>query len=203
MLFPELRFILLLGSALVLVSPMRCVAQPTQPAPELWKSPISDTLNVRFVENHIIINRPALSVFDWVTTWGNLPKWLPVAGGVEMKQGTLNAPAELGDVMLEIVNPATTSGINKQYTVVARIGGSLWVVAGQDIIDGKPNETVQYVTTYAVTPVGANSSIFTRVFQTIWPGSNDLPRRPVEDAAIIQRGLERLKVTVEAATPPG
>ncbi len=201
--FPNLRLVLLFGGALVLVCPLRCVAQPAQPALELWRSPISDTLNARFVENHITINRPAPSVFDWVTTWGNLPKWLPVTYGVEMTRGTLNAPSKLGDVMVEIVNPATTSGINKQYTVVARIGGSLWVVAGQDIVDGKPNELVQYVATYAVTPVGADSCIFTRVFQTIWPKSNNLPRRPVEDAAIIQRGLESLKVTVEAAIPPG
>ena len=39
----------------------------------LYLSPIPDTMNLRFVENHIIIERPVRAVYDWVTTWSNLP----------------------------------------------------------------------------------------------------------------------------------
>ncbi|WP_409492838.1 hypothetical protein [Amycolatopsis sp. cmx-11-12] len=40
---------------------------------ELYVPQISDNLNIRFVENRIVLNRPAQEVYDWVTTWSNLP----------------------------------------------------------------------------------------------------------------------------------
>jgi hypothetical protein len=49
---------------------MRRRYQPTSEQ-KLYKSPISDAMNVRFAENHIIIERQVRSVYDWVTTWSN------------------------------------------------------------------------------------------------------------------------------------
>ena len=114
----------------------------------LYASPIPDSMNVRFIENHVSIDRPAQAVFDWVTTWGNLPKWLPVTYGVKTIRGAIDAPMKLGDVLVEVVNPANTTGVDKLYTVVARLDGSLVTLAGQDIVDGKPSDRIQYVATY-------------------------------------------------------
>lgn len=33
----------------------------------LYVSPIPDAMNVRFVENHIMIDRPVHTVYDWIT----------------------------------------------------------------------------------------------------------------------------------------
>ncbi|TDV39258.1 polyketide cyclase/dehydrase/lipid transport protein [Paraburkholderia caballeronis] len=190
-----------LSFALVCAFP-RAAALAQSVSSRPYHSPIPDSMNVRFVENRIVIQRPARAVFDWVTTWGNLPRWLPVAHGVAVVRGKLDAPSQLGDVLIENVNPANTSGISKQYTVVAQIDGFLWTVAGQDVVNGKPGDRIQYVATFAVTPIGPDSCLFTRLFQTVRPDEvNPVERRAVDDPEIIQKGLVRLKSAVESAIP--
>jgi hypothetical protein len=179
-----------------------CGLALADPGAPLYKSPISDAMNVRFVENHIVVDRPAKDVFDWVTTWGNLHRWLPVAQEVEALKGPLDKPSQLGDVLVELVDPARTNGVSKQYTVVAHVDGLLWTVAGQDLVDGKPNPRVQYVATFLVTPLQDGRSLFVRQFQLVRPDiSNPAERRPVDDPEVIQRGLVNLKRAVEAALP--
>lgn len=85
----------------------------------LYESPIGESSNVRYVENRIIINAPHNAVFDFVTTWSNLPKWLPVAKSVSVRKGNPNGPAGLGDELYEAVNPSPSwPAHSKIYTVV-------------------------------------------------------------------------------------
>jgi hypothetical protein len=63
----------------------------------LYVSPIPEAMNVRFVENHITIDRSVHAVYDWVATWSNLLKWLPVARAVEVLKGRGDSPPLLGD----------------------------------------------------------------------------------------------------------
>ena len=46
-----------------------------QTAPPAFVSAIGDNTNVVFVENHIVIDRPASEIFDFVSTPGNIYKW--------------------------------------------------------------------------------------------------------------------------------
>jgi hypothetical protein len=46
-----------------------------QTAPAAFVSAIGDNINVVFVENHIVIDRPASEIFDFVSTPGNVYKW--------------------------------------------------------------------------------------------------------------------------------
>jgi Polyketide cyclase / dehydrase and lipid transport len=178
----------------------------------LYKSPLPDTMNVRFVENHIGIDRPAKAVFDWVTTWGNLPKWLPVASGVKrVSGGPIEKPSHLGDVFIAVVPPkvAAAAGFKAeefelQYTVVEWVDGFLWTVAGQEMNDGKPSDKIVSDATFGVQPRPDGSCVFSRLFQTIRPNvTNPAARRAVEDPATIQKGLEVLKEAIEREVPKG
>ena len=164
----------------------------------MYRSPISDRMNVRFTENHITIDRAAQEVFDWVTTWGNVPKWLPVATSVSATRGNVETPSKLGDVVLEKIDPTKTDGIDKQYTVVAQVDGLLQTVAGGDSIGGRPSDRVQYISTFAVKPIDQRSCVLTRIFQAIRIDTvNPVERGAVEDPAVIQKGLEQLKKAIE------
>src|SRR5271167_3893178 len=54
-------------------------AASPQTAPPAFVSAIGDNTNVVFVENHIVIDRPANEIFDFVSTPGNVYKWLTKA----------------------------------------------------------------------------------------------------------------------------
>lgn len=102
---------------------------PLQLVQQMYRSPIPETSNVHYVENHIAIGVPHTVVFEYVTTWANLPKWLPVAKHVYVRKGELNALAKLGDVLREGVHheegvSAVTTRADKIYTVVLKVAGS-------------------------------------------------------------------------------
>ncbi len=163
-----------------------------------YRSPISDSLNVRFTENHITIDRAAPEVFNWVTTWSNVPKWLPVATSVSVTVGDVGKPSKLGDVVIEKIDPNKTDGIDKQYTVVAQVDGLLQTVAGGDVINGQACGRSQYVATFAVKPIDERSCILTRIFQAIRVDAvNPSAREAVEDPEVIQKGLEHSKGVLE------
>jgi hypothetical protein len=35
---------------------------------------LGDSLNIHFVENRLVLDRPHTAAFDWITTWSTLPK---------------------------------------------------------------------------------------------------------------------------------
>jgi hypothetical protein len=162
----------------------------------LYVSPISDAMNVRFVENHITIDRPVQAVYDWVTTWSNLCKWLPVARAVEVLKGQPNSPALLGDELFEHLNVHVPP---KHYTGVARIPGTLWTVAGQDAPDGTPDGRLSWVATFVTQARGFARTLFCRQFQSIRrEGDGSIERHAVENPRIIQSSLESLKHKIES-----
>ncbi|MFJ7949701.1 SRPBCC family protein [Streptomyces sp. NPDC096354] len=164
----------------------------------LYASPVSDALNVRFVENNIAIDRPAAVVYDWVTTWSNLPKWLPVADRVEVRRGADNIPAALGD---ELFVQIKSGPVPKIYTVVTRLPGKMWTVAAQNVVGGEREPRISWVAMFTTFDLGNGATLFSRLFQSIRSDDNSTERGAVEDPAVIQAGLELLKERIEAETP--
>ena len=64
-------FLPLLGFGVIAAA----TAASAQTAPPAFVSAIGDNTNVVFVENHIVIDRPANEIFDFVSTPGNVYKW--------------------------------------------------------------------------------------------------------------------------------
>lgn len=174
---------------------------PLQRAQHMYQSPIPETSNVRYVENHILIDAPHTVVFDYVTTWEHLPNWLPVAKNVYVRKGDPTAPAKLGDVLCEGVHheegfsaPATRA--DKIYTVVLRVPNVVWGVAG---IDDVGDPWIGKTATFITTPCADGRTLFCRVFQQIRKGGdNSEDRHPVLQPEVIQKGLERLRDLIEA-----
>ncbi|GAA1033771.1 MULTISPECIES: SRPBCC family protein [Amycolatopsis] len=163
----------------------------------LYVRQIPDNLNIRFVENRIVVKRPAQEVYDWVTTWSNLPKWLPMASGTEVRRGTPDVPAELGDVLLENIVPDLNEK-PKLYTVVARVPGKLWTVVGRDVLeDGTPAPSMHAIATFTTFDLGDGTTLFCRLFERLIPPTEPAGPHPVEDPARIQPGLELLKAHIE------
>ncbi|MEZ0113896.1 hypothetical protein ABH920_007930 [Catenulispora sp. EB89] len=171
---------------------------------DLYVPQIPDNLNIRFVENRIVVKRPAQVVYDWVTTWANLPKWLPMASGTEVLRGTAGAPAELGDELLEHIFPELNEK-PKLYTVVARVPGKLWTVVGRDVLDdGTPAARMHAIATFTTFDLGDGTTLFCRLFERLVPPTEPAGPHPVEDPARIQPGLEALKAHIEGtAVQPG
>lgn len=170
-------------------------------ASTLYRSPIPETSNVRYVENRIIINAPHQVVYDYATTWTNLPNWLPVAKTVYVQEGDHNSPAKLGDVLGEAVHQETdfvaaATKADKIYTVVVRVPGLLWTIAGvDDVGDPWVGKTVTFVTA----SLSDGTTLFTRVFQQVRKEGDDAAaRHPVLQPQVMQKGLERLKELVES-----
>ncbi|WP_158894187.1 SRPBCC family protein [Amycolatopsis anabasis] len=164
---------------------------------ELYVPQIPDNLNIRFVENRIVINRPVQDVYDWVTTWSNLPKWLPMALGTEVQRGKEDAPAELGDVLLETIQPELKEK-PKLYTVVARVPGKLWTVVGRDVLDdGSLAPAMHAIATFTTFDLGDGTTLFCRLFERLIPDTEPPGPHPVEDPARIQPGLELIKAHLE------
>jgi uncharacterized protein YndB with AHSA1/START domain len=164
---------------------------------DLYVSPISYDLNIRFIENRVIVKRPAQVVYDWVTTWSNLPKWLPMASGTEVRRGTEGVPAELGDVLLENIRPELNEK-PKLYTVVARVPGKLWTVVGRDVLDnGELAPKMHAIATFTTFDLGDGTTLFCRLFERLVPDTEPAGPHPVEDPTRIQPGLELLKAHIE------
>jgi hypothetical protein len=156
-------------------------------------------MNVRFIENHIVIERPVKAVYDWVTTWSNLPKWLPVAQRVEVLKGRHEAPALLGDELFEQANVDTPP---KHYTVVARVPGCLWTVAGQDAPGGTPDGRISWVATFITQALADGRTLFCRQFQNVRrQGDVSIERHVVENPHSIQSCLESIKDAIETEVP--
>lgn len=173
---------------------------PLQQVQPVYRSPIPETSNVRYVENRIVIDAPQAVVFEYATTWANLPKWLPVAKSVYVRKGDPTAPAQLGDVLCEGVHheegfSAAATRADKIYTVVLLVPNVLWGVAGVDDV-GDP--WVGKTATFITTPCEDGRTLFCRVFQQIRKeGDNSEDRHPVLQPEVIQKGLERLKDLIE------
>jgi uncharacterized protein YndB with AHSA1/START domain len=166
-------------------------------ATELYERQIPDNLNIRFVENRIVINRPVKEVYDWVTTWSNLQKWLPMALGTEVQRGTEGVPAQLGDVLLETIQPELNEK-PKLYTVVARVPEKLWTVVGRDVLDdGSLAPAMHAIATFTTFDLGDGTTLFCRLFERLIPDTEPPGPHPVEDPALIQPGLELIKAHVE------
>lgn len=174
----------------------------------LYTSPIADSKNVLFVENRIVVDKPHTVVFDWVTNWANLNKWLPVAHSTKVLNGQENAPSQLGDVLWEDVKAnidhLSPVPIPKYYTVVAHVPGFLWSVAGEDgVRDSSGNEKgdgkIKWVAVFTTFPLEDGKTLYCREFQQIRDADDKGDgRKKVLDSATIQKGLERLKAAVEA-----
>ena len=68
-------FLPLLGFGVIAAA----TAASAQTAPPAFVSAIGDNTNVVFVENHIVIDRPANEIFDFVSTPGDVYKWFTKA----------------------------------------------------------------------------------------------------------------------------
>ena len=155
-------------------------------AQKLYRSPISDAMNVRFVENHIVIERPVKAVYDWVTTWSNLPKWLPVAHRVEVLKGQHRRRA------LEQINVDIAA-----LPVIARIPGCLWTVAGQDAPGGLPMVAFPDSLPSLRKRWGRTYFILSAIPERCRQGDVSIERHIVENPHVIQSSLESIKDAIE------
>ncbi|WP_156397318.1 MULTISPECIES: hypothetical protein [unclassified Sphingomonas] len=178
---------------------------------KLYKSVLPESMNVRFVENHVIIDRPANAVFDWVTTWGNISKWLAVADEAELiRGGPIEKPSRIGDVLLEYVPPKYGNTSSNEpsmrktyaYTVVVLVEGLLWIAAGQSWENGVAGEKIRFVQIFSTKSLSETRTLFSRTFHFIKDEVvNPVQRYPVDDPELMQESLKRLKAVLEAETP--
>jgi hypothetical protein len=175
-----------------------------------YESPIPNSLNVRFVTNHIVIDRDVEQVYPWVTTWNKLSLWLQRAARFQTLKGKNGAPAELGDVLIERFGPAVLPAgevpsldveVPRIFTVVARIPGKLWVVAGQDAPNEEPEGRTKYVSTFSTFALPERRTLFSRVFHSIDPGGGLSAPDTGHGSKIIQPALEVLKERIESEIP--
>jgi hypothetical protein len=140
-------------------------------------------------------------VFDWVTTWGNLPRWLGVAsGGVTQFDGDLAKPSRFGDRLVEHFDPG--GPVNAlRYTVGALRPGHLWVAAGQvfDPASATADDVVMGIATFTVELLDEGCCTFTRIFQLIRPASMDPDvALPVTDPHESQLSVDRARDAMES-----
>jgi hypothetical protein len=190
----------------------------------LYVSPISDDMNVSVVENHIIIDRPAKQVFDFISTPANTARWFPQMQSWEVvRGGPADKPQKLGDVTLESIapikpefiellkkagvsNPNIPVGFKQpkhQYTVVALVPGQQWVAAGREVDgDGQPKDRISTIADWSVKPLTNGKSMFIRIFTVIKPNAhNPGSLTGSQSAAVMQPGLVALKEMIERELP--
>jgi uncharacterized protein YndB with AHSA1/START domain len=188
-------------------------AQASDP---LYVSPVADDLNARFVENHIVIDRPADKVFAWVTTPKNMAHWFPMMLGWDVfKGGPADQPQKIGDSVTETIVPTNPDGKHRQnrYTVVGLVPGHQWVAVSQRLgPDGNPIPNIGSVANFTVEPLPGGKSLFIRFFQSLRPDPRvtgpdapdptAMPRKgTILDPEVIQPGLVHLKELVEKDLP--
>jgi hypothetical protein len=174
-------------------------AQTTPPA---FVSAIGDNTNVVFVENHIVIDRPANEIFDFVSTPGNVFKWFTRSGVTEpFISGALDHPNRVGDQVFENIDFPDGRKLRLVQTTVVSIPGFEWVVTGQPISsDSKPLPQVLSLAVWTVQPLPGGKSMFSRFFSLIGAeGSVTVSRSKngALDPVGSQAALERLKKYLE------
>jgi uncharacterized protein YndB with AHSA1/START domain len=168
---------------------------------ESFVSVIGDDTNVVFVENHVVISRPAIEVFDFVTTPANITKWFTPDvnrdGGVEIT-GAIDWPNRVGDQVFETIDFADGRQLKLVQTTVVSIPGFQWTTVGQPIGgDGKPLPQVLSLAVWTVQSLPGGQSMFSRFFSIIDPKGVPRAKHPAVDPVASQAALERLKQYLE------
>jgi len=139
--------------------------------------PFDDTTRIR---SSVEIARDPDSVFDYVTTPANWPKWHPSSLGVS---GAADHPLELGEQVTEDFLVAGHRG-RAVWTVLEREAPERWVIAGE--VDGRKAGAI----TYTLTPSGTGTR-FDR--ELVYASPSIL-------FAVLNRASVRAKVERESAT---
>jgi hypothetical protein len=182
-----------------------------QCAEQLYVSPIPDDMNVEFLENHIVIDRPSNVVFDFISTPKNTGRWFKDKSGFgmvswEAVRGSNDKPQQVGDTAIETIAPVpgvTDVPAKVQYTVVALVPGQEWVAVGQRLdSNGKPADTISTIADWSVKPLPNGKSMFIRVFESIRPEAHTPNKRAYAmSAEWSQEVLVGLKKMIENETP--
>src|SRR6202451_133023 len=193
-------FLPLLGSGAMAAAP----AASSQPAPPDFVSAIGDNTNVVFVENHIVIDRPADEIFDFVSTPGNIYKWFTKSSDEKpFITGALDHPNRVGDQVFEKLDLPDGRKLSLVQTTVVCIPGFEWVVTGQPIgSDGKPLPQVLSLAVWTVQSLPGGKSMFSRFFSLVGSeGSVTVSRSKngALDPVGSQAALERLKKYLEGS----
>ena len=179
-------------------------AASAQTAPPAFVSAIGDNTNVVFVENHIVIDRPANEIFDFVSTLGNVYKWFTKSSHAKpFITGALDHPNRVGDQVFENIDFPDGRTLSLVQTTVVCIPGFEWVVTGQPIgSDGKPLPQVLSLAVWTVQSLPGGKSMFTRFFSLVGSeGSVTVSRSKngALDPVGSQAALERLKKYLEGS----
>jgi len=179
-------------------------AASAQTAPPAFVSAIGDNTNVVFVENHIVIDRPANEIFDFVSTPGNVYKWFTKSSDAKpFITGALDHPNRVGDQVFENIDFPDGRKLSLVQTTVVCIPGFEWVVTGQPIgSDGKPLPQVLSLAVWTVQSLPGGKSMFSRFFSLVGSeGSVTVSRSKngALDPAGSQAALERLKKYLEGS----
>jgi hypothetical protein len=140
-----------------------------QTAPPAFVSAIGDNTNVVFVENHIVIDRPADEIFDFVSTPGNIYKWFTKSSDAKpFISGALDHPNRVSDQVFENLDLPDGRKLSLVQTTVVCIPGFEWVVTGQPIgSDGKPLPQVLSLAVWTVQSLPGGKSMFSRFFSLV------------------------------------
>jgi hypothetical protein len=193
-------FLPLLGFGATAAAP----AASAQTAPPDFVSAIGDNTNVVFVENHIIIDRPANEIFEFVSTPGNIYKWFTRSSDAKpFISGALDHPNRVGDQVFENIDFPDGRKLRLVQTTVVCIPGFEWVVTGQPVgSDGKPLPQVLSFAVWTVQSLPDGKSVFSRFFSlVVSEGSVTVSRskNPALDPVGSQAALERLKKYLEGS----
>jgi len=179
-------------------------AASAQTAPPAFVSAIGDNTNVVFVENHIVIDRPANEIFDFVSTPGNVYKWFTKSSDAKpFITGALDHPNRVGDQVFENIDFPDGRKLRLVQTTIVCIPGFEWVVTGQPIgSDGKPLPQVLSLAVWTVQSLPGGKSMFSRFFSLVGSeGSVTVSRSKngALDPVGSQAALERLKKYLEGS----
>jgi hypothetical protein len=144
-------------------------AASAQTVPPAFVSAIGDNTNVVFVENHIVIDRPANEIFDFVSTPGNVYKWFTKSSDAKLFiTRALDHPNRVGDQVFENIDFPDGRKLSLVQTTVVCIPGFEWVVTGQPIgSDGKPLPQVLSLAVWTVQSLPGGKSMFSRFFSLV------------------------------------
>jgi hypothetical protein len=160
--------------------------------------------NVVFVENYIVIDRPANEIFDFVSTPGNVYKWFTKSSDAKpFITGALDHPNRVGDQVFENIDFPDGRKLSLVQTTLVCIPGFEWAVTGQPIgSDGKPLPQVLSLAVWTVQSLPGGKSMFSRFFSLVGSeGSVTVSRSKngALDPVGSQAALERLKKYLEGS----
>ncbi len=155
-------FLPLLGFGVIVTA----TAASAQTAPPGILSAIGDNANVVFVEDHIVIDRPANEIFEFVSTPGNIYKWFTKSSDAKpFISGALDHPNRVGDQVFENIDFPDGGKLRLMQTTVVCIPGFEWVVTGQPVgSHGKPLPQVLSLAVWTVHTLPGGKSMFSRFF---------------------------------------